>query len=445
MNLRDKISAPFTRLKGDARRGFASIGWMGISQICGLVLRLGSNLILTRLLAPEAFGLLGTALAFMTTLEWLSDMGVAPALIRHPKGTDPRYLSTGWWITLFRGSGLALVAASCAWPAALFYEQPELTGVLAVLALRPLLMGLRSPAVPMLRRDLNYRSIFFDELAMTIGGTATSVVMALIMPSVWAIVAGTIVGAIVGIVVSYILCPMRPGRFSREASGEICGFGRQILLNTLVMALWLNLDRLLGLKLISAADLGLYTVAWNLAAVAEGIVTRCCDVHFSMLSRLESPSEQLRSHTQIADKVGKWLMPAFAVIACLSPVVIWILYDERYEGAGILLAVMVCRLMIRGYGQLQFQFLMARSHVNIATLSYGVALVCHIAMIIPLTQFAGVLGLALSSMMSTIIMTVTQAALTGERLHTRLTPVAATLSWMAVGVSAACLMTQLSF
>ena len=67
MNLREKILAPFHRLKGDARRGFASIGWMGISQICGLVLRLGSNLILTRLLAPEAFGLLGTALAFMTT------------------------------------------------------------------------------------------------------------------------------------------------------------------------------------------------------------------------------------------------------------------------------------------------------------------------------------------------------------------------------------------
>ena len=56
---------------------------------------------------------------------------------------------------------------------------------------------------------------------------------------------------------------------------------------------------------------------------------------------------------------------------------------------------------------------------------------------------AGVLGLALSSMMSTIVMTVTQAALTGERLQTRLTPVAATLGWMAVGVSTACLVAGL--
>lgn len=443
MSLYQKLQNPFQRLKGDARRGAASIGWMGISQICGLVLRLGSNLILTRLLAPEAFGLLGTALAFMTTLEWLSDMGVAPALIRHPKGTQKDYLSTGWWITLFRGTCLGAVAASCAWPAAMFYEQPELAGVLAVLALRPLLMAFRSPAVPVLRRELNYRSIFFDELSMTIGGTFTSVALALIIPSVWAIVGGTIVGALVGIVVSYVLCPMKPSGYSNEASQEICGFGRQILVNTLVMALWLNLDRLLGLKLISAADLGLYTVAWNLAAVAEGIITRACDVHFSMLSRLSTPAEQLRSHAEIAGKVSKWLMPVFAVVACLSPVVIWVLYDERYAGAGILLAVMICRLMIRGYGQLQFQFLMARSHVTIATVAYGVALVCHIAMIIPLTTYAGVLGLALSSMLSTIVMTVTQAALTGERLHTRLTPVATTLGWMALGVSTACFVAQL--
>ena len=438
-----KLIAPLRKLQGDARKGVVSVGWMGISQFCGLIFRLGSNLILTRLLAPEAVGVLGTALAFMTTLEWLSDMGVTPALIRHPKGAEKEYLSTGWWITLMRGVGLTAVAAACAWPAALFYEEPQLFGVLSVLALRPLLMGLRSPRMPMLRRELNYRAIFFDEIAMTAGGTLTSIYLAFIFPSVWAIVGGTIAGALIGIVISYILCPMRPGQYTAAASRDICGFGRQILVNTLVMALWLNLDRLLGLKLISAADLGLYTIAWNLSAVAEGIVTRACDVHFSMLSRLEGEEEQMKSHEEVAAKVTTWLMPCFALVACLAPFAVWTLYDDRYSGAGILLAILICRLMIRGYGQLQFQLLMARSHVSVATVSYGVALVAHIAMIKPLTAHAGVLGLALSSMFSTIAMTVTQAALTGDRLQTRLSPVSATLAWMVVGITSACLVATL--
>ncbi|GEM_PF-2730775 len=152
--------------------------------MCGMVLRLGSNLLLTRLLAPEAFGILGTALAFMTTWEWLSDMGVQSALIRHPNATQKEYLSTGWWITLYRDIGLTSGAAACAWPAALFYNETQLSGVLAVLALRSLIIGFRCPGVPVLRRELNYKSIFVDELSMTIRGTITSVGFALIFPFV---------------------------------------------------------------------------------------------------------------------------------------------------------------------------------------------------------------------------------------------------------------------
>ena len=427
------VRKPFKKLTGDAKRGVAGLGWMGVSQFAGLIIRLGSNLLLTRLLAPEAFGLLGTALAFMTTLEWLSDMGVQPALIRHPKGDQHDYLSTGWWIALFRGLGLTIVAALCAGPAADFYRTPELALVMAVLALRPFIFALRSPGVPMLRRELNYRSIFVDEFAMTFGGTAVSISLAFVFPSVWAIVGGTIFGAVVGVVVSYFLCPMWPGRRSAEASKEIVGFGRRILINTLLMALWLNLDRLLGLRLVSAAEMGLYTIAWNLAMVAEGLITRACDVHFSMLSRLDE-DKQLASHRQIVDRVTKWVMPVFAIAACGAPFVIQVLYDARYQGAGILLSLLVCRLMVRGLGQLQFQFLMAQAQVGIASWAYLVALIVQGLLIVPLSARFGVNGLALSAVVSTTVLTATQAALADSRLRTRLAPVSVTLAWTTMGL-----------
>ena len=69
-----------------SRAGMMGIGWSSLAQMIGMVIRLGSNLILTRLLAPEAYGLFGTAMAIVTTLEWLSDLGVQPALVRHPDG-----------------------------------------------------------------------------------------------------------------------------------------------------------------------------------------------------------------------------------------------------------------------------------------------------------------------------------------------------------------------
>ena len=82
-------------------------------------------------------------MAVLTTLEWLSDLGIQPALVRHPQGMEPEYLRTGWLMGLSRGAGISLLAAALALPLASFYEQPELLGVLLVLAVRPFLMALQ--------------------------------------------------------------------------------------------------------------------------------------------------------------------------------------------------------------------------------------------------------------------------------------------------------------
>ncbi len=420
------------RFGKETQRGIAGLGWTAISQLVGMVLRLGSNLVLTRLLAPESFGLIGTALAFLTTLEWLSDLGVAPAVIRHPRGDDKDVLSSGWWLTVYRGFGLSAVAAMTAWPVALFYDQPQLAGILAVLAMRPALMSLRSPGMPRLKRAMNYRSVFIDEFSMTLGGTLVSVLCAFLWSSVWAIVAGTVAGAIAGIAVSYVLCPELPGRRDPAICRELWKFGAQVLVNTLVMALWMNIDRLLGLKLLPEKEMGLYAVAWNLAAVAEVIMIRACDVHFSMLSRLPDDAAKRLTHDCLMRQLSLWLAPAVAIAICAAPWVIGVLYDARYVGAKPLFLILMCRVLIRGVGQMQFQLLLSQNKIRIGTMAYVVALIVQAASIVPLTQAFGVQGLAISVLLSTTCVTVTQAMLSARFADFGLSPVSRSLAWMNV-------------
>ena len=167
--------------------GLFSVGWSTAAQFLGLFIRLASNLILTRLLAPEIYGILGSAMAVLTTLEWLSDIGVQPALVRHPKGNRPEYLITGWWTGLGRGCLLAAVAATCAWPWAEFCREPQLFPVLLVISVRPILYSLRSPGMPMLRRNMQYKRLFADEMTITFCGTVASIILGVIYHSVWAI------------------------------------------------------------------------------------------------------------------------------------------------------------------------------------------------------------------------------------------------------------------
>lgn len=178
--------------------------------------------------------------------------------------------------------------------------------------------------------------------------------------------------------------------------------------------------------------MGLYAVAWNLAMVAEMAVNRGCDVHFSMLSRLSSEAEKRVAHDRLMAKVSAWVMPVLAVGMCLAPWVIRLLYDDRYLGAQILFLILMCRVLIRGIGQLQFQLLLSQDLIRLGTYAYIAALVVQAALIVPLTSTWGVQGLALSTLISTCIVTGTQAVLSGSRANYSMRPVSRTLAWSCV-------------
>ena len=421
----------------DSRRAVVrGLGWSGLSQLSGMMIRLASNLILTRLLAPSVYGLFGTALAVVTTLEWLSDLGVTPALLRHPEGGSTRYALTGWWMNLGRGVMLSALAAGLAFPLALAYGQPAIAPVLLALSLRPLMMALRSPGMPELRRRMDYRSLFADEILQTIVATTVSLSIALHTPTLWSIVAGTLAGAGVGVLVSYKLAPVRP-RFlwDNSAAKAIGHLGHQVFINTLVMALWLNLDRLFGLKLVGDAAMGFYAVAWNLTAMAEGLLTRACDVYYSHLTRNTDEKARADDHDSLIGRVTIYAMPILALGVGLSPLVVALLYPATYAGARPLVAILGARLMIRALGQVQFQSLLAQAKVRRATVAYGVACLVQAAAIVPLSRNYGVSGIALSALLSTAALTATQSWLIARDGGRTASSLALTLGWSAVGLT----------
>ena len=125
----------------------------------------------------------------------------------------------------------------------------------------------------------------------------------------------------------------------------------------------------------------------------------------------------------------------FAVGIMLGQFVIDLLYDDRYAGAGIILSIFMGRLMIRGIGQLQFQHLLARGEVKNATFAYGVALAVQFAVFYPLVVNFGGAGLAISGLISTTVLTVSQALFTNREVTKTcpvMRPVIGTACWMMV-------------
>jgi len=124
-------------LAGDGlkARSIRSMGFSILSFGGGSGLRLIGNLILTRILFPEAFGMMALIQIVIAGLTMFSDLGIHSAIIKDARGNDPDYLNTAWALQICRGVFLWLMTCLLAHPVATFYAAPELAQMLPVAGL----------------------------------------------------------------------------------------------------------------------------------------------------------------------------------------------------------------------------------------------------------------------------------------------------------------------
>src|SRR5271154_2412754 len=109
----------------------------GLARLCAqaanFLLRLGSLMVLARLLGPKDYGLVGMATAFTGILNLFRDFGLSSAAVQHMTVTEEQS-STLFWINVLFGILLGLLAVAMAPALAAFYHEPRLFAVTAVLA-----------------------------------------------------------------------------------------------------------------------------------------------------------------------------------------------------------------------------------------------------------------------------------------------------------------------
>src|SRR5439155_5155220 len=190
--------------------------WTMGGYAAGQVLRLGGNLILTRLLFPAVFGEMALVFVFIQGLQMFSDVGTGPAIIQNARGDDPEFLNTAWTIQCIRGAVLWLASWAIAWPVAALYEQPVLRWLIPAAGLTALLGGFESTAMHSLQRHLRLERLTIVDLAAQFLGIIATVLLAfgdrwLYGPNhpgaVWAIIGGSLVSSATRLVLSYAYLP----------------------------------------------------------------------------------------------------------------------------------------------------------------------------------------------------------------------------------------------
>lgn len=368
------------------QRVFKASLWVMGNNVTQHGLRLISNLILTRLLVPDMFGLMSLISAILMGMFMLTDVGLKVNVIQN-KRTDINYLNTIWTLGIIRALIIWLlsvlvaiglfVAQTYHWlPLNTVYSESQLPYIIPIFSLSVVISAFEPTWTAIDSRNLNQARLIKIGIVSQILGILFMITLAWMSQTVWSLVVGSLGTSIARLLIVnfYIKAVRNTFHVDRSALGDIFHFGKWLFLSSLIGFLASTSDQFMLGGYITASQLGVY----NIAAVIIGAISQSVS---SLLGSVAYPalSETIRNKPYDLKRVyyrfripfdsGTLFLTGFFLIS--GQAIIGILYDSRYEAAGWIIGILSLGLLTIRYN-ISSQCFMALGHTKVMALLSGI-------------------------------------------------------------------------
>ena len=289
-------------------RTMKSAATVGAAQMFSSALRLISNVILVRLVAPEAFGLMAIAMTINQAAVMFTDIGISQSVIRSDRGRQPEFIGTAFIsnVILFFSMFLVVLALSLvmaagrqAFPADSIYNSMQAAPLVAFASLQLAAQGLMSPNMWIASRELNLLRPSLINLIAQLTGMACTLGLAWSGLGVWALAIGSLLSIVCGIVLGHVWLkgPSFPLTWQQDSFVEILQFGKWLIPASMAGFFLNRGDRLLVGLWLGANQFSIYIIALIWTEVINGIIQKA-----NASVSLSSLSEALRSSKEFASE-----------------------------------------------------------------------------------------------------------------------------------------------
>jgi PST family polysaccharide transporter len=306
-----------------------------IAQFAKMAIQFGAVVLLARLVAPEAFGLVAMVAAALAFFELFRDLGLSMATVQRPTITHEEVSALFWVNTAVC---VLVFAVICALAPALtiFYGREELTPIAIWLGFGVAIGGLATQHIAILRRQMRFAALSAAEVGAAVIGIIAAVGVAMNGGGLWALVAQRIAWSAALTALSWSLCGWRPGPPARGIGARrLLVFGGNITLASIVSLAARNLDQVLIGWWWGAVPLGFYERANRLLmAPIQNANTPLMAVAMPMLSRLvDNPDRYRAAYLRVLEGVCMVSMPAAALLIAAPDWTVAVLLGSQWAGA----------------------------------------------------------------------------------------------------------------
>ncbi len=309
--------------------------WLMLQSLSGRLTSFFSQLVLAKLLMPEAFGQIGLAMTVSTLVNACISFGVDDILLQRLRNIR-LWVAPAFWASFGLAVAGMLAMLAAAPLAAYVYGSPALLGLIVVQSIALPLGALSTVPATKLRAEMNFRYLALYNGLETVGVQLASVILAALDFGAYSFVLPIPVAALVKIIVLWrkaparLRVPIKPVQFRYILGNGSIVFASRIVIEAVNQGDYM----VLGL-LATESVVGVYYFAFRLAAQPIRMLAgNFGAVLFPALTQLRGdPARQEQAALQAARILAYTVTPVCFVQAAFASPVLHLMFGERWAGS----------------------------------------------------------------------------------------------------------------
>jgi O-antigen/teichoic acid export membrane protein len=349
-------------------QAISGVKWTTLSTVVTTILQLLQLAILARFLDPSAFGLMALVMVVIGFSQAFLDMGISNAII-HKQEISRDQLSTLYWVNVLAGFILFCIISISAPFVASLYEQPELTELIAIVALTFIIQPFGQQFMVLWQKEMRFSEIAKIDIVNKSISLIVSVYFAYKGYGVYALVYGTLAG-IVSQTVQFMYKGLKEYRpsfvFKLGEIKEFLSFGAYQMGEKMINFFNKEVDTLLIGKLLGVETLGIYIIAKQLimrpAQIINPIITK---VTFPTMAKVQDDTERLKNiYLKTMNYLSSVNFPIYAFLFIMAPDLVPLIFGEKWNESIIVVQILSIFGAIRSTGNPIGSLLLAKGKAN---------------------------------------------------------------------------------
>ena len=381
------------------KKGFL---WAGFGTFAGRGLQFISDVVLSRLLFPEDFGLMAIGLAILNISEMLTETGFNSALIQK-QGDVKKYLNTAWTMEVIKSFILFTIGYVIAKPLSIFYDDPSVLNVLRGISLLFLFRGFRNVGIIYFRKNLEINKHVIMDIVPSIIQLILVIPLAYLLHNVWAIILSVYGRRLAELIMSFWMHKYRPRfEFQMDSFKELFNFGKWIFGLSIIGAIRKNLVPLFIGKYFNMETLGYYNRAELLSVLLFSVIGEIIwKVGYPVMSQLQSDENRLKKfYLDLMLIILYFGIPISMSLVLFSEELIQTIFSEKWLPSVHMLNLLVIAGFISFASSTSSIMLQAIGKPKLGLKISTISIIIILIAIYPLSNYAGMSGLILSMIVS---------------------------------------------